>query len=115
MASKSIVSARDDKIVEYCDGGATMQEIAAHVGMRPESLGNHIARLQMERRIEKIVPYKREFGRGGVVCLFLKVGTELTHAPVCLAHEEKQEPGINWDFVRVMHRILHLDQPCSRS
>ena len=115
MASKSIVAQRDEKIVAFCDGGKTMNEIAAHVGMAKESLGNHMARLQMEKRIEKIVPYKREFGKGGAVCLFLKVGTELTHAPLLIEHEEKQEPGINWDFIRVMHRVLYVEQPCSRS
>jgi len=109
MITRSKISERDDLIVEFCTGGATMAEIAQHVGMNPSSLGNHMARLQMEGRIEKVPPPKRLFGKGGVACIFIKPGTELTHAPVTMVPDEPQEPVWNWDFIYVMHRILHLE------
>jgi len=109
MTTKSKVADRDERIVEFCAGGATMAEVAKHVGMNASSLGNHMARLQMEGRLEKVPPPKRQFGKGGVTAIFIKPGTELTHPPVNMIHEEKEEPAMNWDFIHVMHRILVLE------
>ncbi len=109
MASRSTVKDRDEKIIEFCAGGATMAEVAKHVGMNPSSLGNHMARLQMEKRIEKVPPPKRQFGKGGVTAIFIKPGTELTHAPVSIAAAAVETgPVYNWDFVHVMHKCLNL-------
>ena len=108
MATRSIVAERDEAIIEFCTGGATMAEISEYVGIKPSSIGNYMARLQMEGRIEKVPPPKRQFGKGGVTDIFIKPGTELTHPPVSLAATVETGPVYNWDFIHVMHRILHL-------
>ena len=86
-----------------------MAEICKHVGIKQSSIGNYMARLQMEGRIEKVPPPKRQFGKGGVTVIFIKPGTELTHAPVSLAATVETGPVWNWDFINVMHKILHLE------
>ena len=108
MTARSIVAERDDKIVEFCTGGATMAEICKHVGIKQLSIGNYMARLQMEGRIEKVPPPKRQFGKGGVTVIFIKPGTELTHPPVSLAATVETGPVYNWDFIHVMHFILQM-------
>ena len=103
---------RDDKIIEFCAGGKTKEEVSKLVGMPPSSVANILARLENEEgRIYTVFPdQKREFGRGGLIALYVKVGTEPDHPPV--AHKEKPvepaEPKWNHEFIAVMHRVLHL-------
>ena len=112
MARPKRTIERDDLIVEFCAGGKTKDEISKLVGMHPSSVANILSRLEKnENRIYTVFPdQKREFSRGGLIALYVKVGTVSTHAPV--AHKEKApapvEPKWNEDFIRVAHTCLHL-------
>ena len=85
-----------------------MAEIAERVSMNASSLPIHMARLQKQGRLEKVPPPKRQFGKGGVTAIFIKTGTELTHAPITMAPAEDDGPKYSLDFIKVAHNCLFL-------
>jgi len=100
-----------EKITAFCVGGKTTVEIAEHVGMQPSSINNYLADMQRAGLIEKVAPKeKRVFGRGGQTCLFVTAGSEPTRTIAqAVSPDVPEEPVWNWDFINVMHKILHLE------
>ena len=107
---------RDKQIVEFCSGGKTSFELEEHFGIQRNTITNILSRLhKKEGQIYVVFPeQKREFGRGGLIALYVKVGTESTHAPV-MPKEKSVDPDEhkwNEDFIRVAHKCLHLGAIC---
>ena len=102
---------RDRQIVELCAGGKTSFELEGHFGIDRSTLTNILNRLKKEGCLYAVpAEQQRAFGRGGLISLYVKVGTEVAHAPV--THKEKPgepaEPRYSEDFIRVAHKCLHL-------
>ncbi len=97
------------RILDLCRGGKTSEEISEHLGIPESTLGNFRAELLLARQIYKVIPEVVYFkGMGPVPCYFVATGTECHREPPVIRPKDAHDPDINWDFVHVMHKILHL-------
>lgn len=73
----------NDAIVAFCSGGKTAKEVAEHIGISYSTVHSYLSELQKSAQIYKErILVDRPSGNRGITCLFVTVGTEITHAPL---------------------------------
>lgn len=105
-----------DKVLVFCKGGKTSEEIRDYMNIPKSSINNFLADLQLHKQLYKVIPEVVHFkGMGQVPFYFVTTGTECNRPPPVILPKDTHSPTINWDFVHVMHRILFVGQSCSKS
>lgn len=96
---------RNQQIIDFCNTEKTTKEIAAHTGLKEDTVNDYLQRLQRSKQIIRIKPLSG-MPKGGIAYTYRvsKEGDELPPPVV----EEPQIDRINHDFVRVMHKVLAL-------
>ena len=99
------------RILDFCRGGKTSEEISEHLGIPESTLGNFRAELLLARQIYKVIPEVVYFnGMGPTPCYFVTTGTECNRPPPNVLPKDAPDPKINHDFIKVAHRCLHLGE-----
>ena len=106
--TKSYGHKHDQKILDFCKGGKTPEEVGEHLGINTEHIRNLVKQLYESGLIEKRKQNAKLHGKTVTYTFYLTAGTEFNHPPIPDKGEAPSAPKWNDEFVRVMHRILYV-------